>query len=80
MRYNYLNLYQDKISHNERIARSIEPIKEYEAGFGDNALNAIKTGWYMISSLIIIFITLWPLWLIGLIGVIIFFKYKRKKN
>ncbi|PVD53751.1 hypothetical protein DC498_04375 [Terrimonas sp.] len=45
-------------------------------GFGLEILNSVKTGWTIIQSLIIMLVSIWPFWLIG-IGV--WFIFRRRK-
>ncbi|MFT3751023.1 MAG: DUF4349 domain-containing protein [Agriterribacter sp.] len=45
-------------------------------GFGMQILNSVKTGWTIIQSLIIMLVSIWPLWLTG-IG--IWFMFRRRK-
>ena len=45
-------------------------------GFGWNLLNSVKTGWTIIQSLIIMIVSIWPMWLVGA-G--IWFIFRRRK-
>ncbi|MCC6288213.1 MAG: DUF4349 domain-containing protein [Chitinophagaceae bacterium] len=47
-------------------------------GFGLEILNSIKTGWTMIQSLIIMLVSIWPLWVIG-IGLWLVFRRRKLK-
>ncbi|OJY90602.1 MAG: hypothetical protein BGP13_19445 [Sphingobacteriales bacterium 40-81] len=45
-------------------------------GFGMEILNSVKTGWTIIQSLVIMLVSIWPIWLIGT-GV--WFIFRRRK-
>ncbi|MBB4036211.1 hypothetical protein GGR21_002112 [Dysgonomonas hofstadii] len=74
-----INLYQNKISYSEEVVRQQEFVDEYTPGFGNRAIEGLKTGWDIINSLIVFLITIWPLLLITGIGVFIYIRYIRKK-
>ncbi|MFT3946287.1 MAG: DUF4349 domain-containing protein [Agriterribacter sp.] len=51
-------------------------VPDITPGFGLEILNSVKTGWTIIQSLIIMLVSIWPIWLIG-IGV--WFMFRRRK-
>ncbi|MBN8787819.1 MAG: hypothetical protein J0I84_12070, partial [Terrimonas sp.] len=47
-------------------------------GFGMEILNSVKTGWTIIQSLVIMLVSIWPIWLIGTGDWFIFRRRKLK--
>lgn len=52
----------------------------YEPGFGSKSGNALSGGWEILKGIFIIFLYMWPLWLIGGITLLIIFRKKLKRR
>lgn len=52
----------------------------YEPGFGSKSGDALSGGWEILKGIFIIFLYLWPVWLIGGITLLIIFRKKLKRK
>ncbi|CAN5233501.1 DUF4349 domain-containing protein [soil metagenome] len=73
-----LYLYQPQTIRQELIARE-KNIAAYEPCLGNKLGSALSAGWYALRMIIIIIVSLWPLWLIGGIVWIVIRRMLRKK-
>lgn len=69
---------------NEKTIKSIIPysklINEYKPGFGFRLVNAFRTGWEILLSLIIGIVQLWWFFAIGILVLILIINYSRKSK
>lgn len=75
-----LNIYQHEAFRQE-VVKNEKTISAYEPGLGDKLANAAGNGWRGLRFLLVIIVTLWPLWLVA--GVTWFFVrrlIRRKKK
>lgn len=75
-----INLYQDRTEYTEKVARKKEYIKEYEEGFGTQAIESIKAGWHIVCSIFLFLISIWPFILIITIIIIVLIKFTKPKK
>ena len=68
-----LQLYQNETVKQEIIA-SEKDSSSYKPNLGIQILDSLKTGWYILETIFVFMITIWPLLLIGFGG---FFLYKK---
>ncbi len=69
-----LNIYQKESIKQDLIANP----KVYREDFGSRIIGGLKTGWYMIETIIAFFIQMWAVFLIGFVGYCLYKKYLRK--
>jgi len=72
-----INLYQDVMEHKEKVLRQKE-LKTYEPGFGSKIADAFVGGWYILSAILIFLINIWPVLLIIVVIVIVYFRIKKR--
>lgn len=74
-----IKLHQNTSVYTERVLRK-KNIEEYDSNLGEKAKDALYNGWIIVSSLFIFLLNIWPLILIGAIVVILYCKYRKKKE
>lgn len=73
-----VTIYQRKTSKHELIANE-KNIKAYEPGFGYKLIEAIKSGWYLLESIVLALFHLWALILIA-VGIFILYRMVKLRN
>lgn len=75
-----LDVYQREVTRHDMIAND-KAIDSYRPGFGHRLLEAMETGWSFLGNLLLVLVTIWPLYLLGgLVWWIIWFIKKTRKN
>ncbi|MBF7090845.1 DUF4349 domain-containing protein [Flavobacterium sp. ALJ2] len=74
-----LQLYQNQ-SLKQEIVASSKDNNTYKPNIGIEITDALKSGWYMLQSIIVFFLHLWPFILIGTGGFFIYRKYVKKHS
>jgi hypothetical protein len=74
-----IELHQNTIKYNEKVLRNDE-VSGYEPGFGSKVIEALYSGWEMLSVLFIFLINLWPILLIIAISIFLYKKIRNKKD
>ena len=72
-----LQLYQNETVKQEIIA-SEKDSSSYKPNLGIQILDSLKTGWYILETIFVFMITIWPLLLIGFGGFFLYKKYGKK--
>ncbi|KAF2512666.1 DUF4349 domain-containing protein [Flavobacterium zhairuonense] len=72
-----LQLYQNETTRQEIMA-SEKDSAAYKPNLGIQAIDALKSGWYILESILIFFINIWPIILISLGGFFLYKKYIKK--
>lgn len=72
-----LQLYQNETIRQEMMA-SEKDSAAYKPNLGIQAIDALKSGWYILEAILIFFVNLWPFVLIGFGGFFIYKKYIKK--
>lgn len=72
-----LQLYQNETIRQEMMA-SEKDSAAYKPNLGIQAIDALKSGWYILEAILIFFVNLWPFVLIGFCGFFIYKKYVKK--
>lgn len=73
-----LQLYQNETVKQEIMA-SEKNSNAYKPNLGIQILDSLKSGWYILESIFVFLINLWPFIIIGLGGFFIFKKYRKKQ-
>lgn len=76
----YIDLYQDRTEHVERILRKDDNITTYQPGFGSKAIDALSSGWSVVCIIFLFLINIWPLYILAGVAVLIYFRIKKKEN
>ncbi|MRX67541.1 protein of unknown function [Flavobacterium resistens] len=72
-----LQLYQNETIKQE-ITASEKDNAAYKPNLGIQTIDALKSGWYILESILIFFINLWPIILISIGGFFLYKKYLKK--
>ncbi|MFH6965137.1 DUF4349 domain-containing protein [Flavobacterium plurextorum] len=72
-----LQLYQNETIKQEITASEKDP-SDYKPNLGIQIIDALKSGWFILQSILVFFINLWPFILIGIAGFFIYKKYGKK--
>ncbi|WP_026728811.1 DUF4349 domain-containing protein [Flavobacterium denitrificans] len=72
-----LQLYQNETIRQEVMA-SEKDSAAYKPNLGIQIIDALKSGWYILQSILIFFINLWPIILISIGGFFLYKKYIKK--
>lgn len=72
-----LQLYQNETIRQE-ITASEKDNAAYKPNLGIQTIDALKSGWYILESILIFFINLWPVILISIGGFFLYKKYLKK--
>jgi hypothetical protein len=73
-----LQLYQ-----NQSLKQEVVPSKDnntYKPNIGIEIVDSLKSGWYILQSIIVFFINLWPFILIGTAGFFLYRKYVKNQS
>jgi len=76
----YINLYQDQTAYKEKVVRDTEDISAYEPGFGAQTVDALSNGWWLICSIALLLIKIWPIYIVLAIAAIIYFKVRKHRH
>lgn len=76
----YIDLYQDRTEHTEKISHKVENITPYQPGFGSNAIDALSSGWSAVCILFLFLINIWPLYILLGIAFFIYIRIRKKEN
>ncbi|WPO77028.1 DUF4349 domain-containing protein [Flavobacterium sp. KACC 22761] len=72
-----LQLYQNETIRQDVMASEKDSVA-YKPNLGIQAIDALKSGWYILESILIFFINIWPIILISLGGFFLYKKYIKK--
>lgn len=72
-----LQLYQNETIKQEITAGEKDP-SDYKPNLGIQIVDALKSGWLILQSILVFFVNLWPFILIGIAGFFIYKKYGKK--
>lgn len=72
-----LQLYQNETIKQEITAGEKDP-SDYKPNLGIQIIDALKSGWFILQSILVFFVNLWPFILIGIAGFFIYKKYGKK--
>jgi len=72
-----LQIYQREMIKNEMIANEKNP-NAYRPHIGIQIVDSLKTGWFMLETLIAFVVQLWSLILISVVGFLLYKKYAKK--
>ncbi|MEZ0181850.1 DUF4349 domain-containing protein [Flavobacterium oncorhynchi] len=72
-----LQLYQNETIKQEITAGEKDP-SDYKPNLGIQIIDALKSGWLILQSILVFFVNLWPFILIGIAGFFIYKKYGKK--
>lgn len=73
-----LQLYQNETIRQETMA-SEKNSNAYKPNLGLQMLDSLKSGWYILESIFVFLINLWPFIIIGLGGFFLYKKYEKKQ-
>jgi hypothetical protein len=74
-----LQLYQNDTTKQQIIATEKDS-NTYKANIGIQLLDSLKNGWYILESIIVFLISLWPFILISTAGFILYKKHQKKQK
>ncbi|CAD0005814.1 DUF4349 domain-containing protein [Flavobacterium salmonis] len=72
-----LQLYQNETIKQEIIAGEKDPAA-YKPNLGIQIIDSLKSGWYILQSILVFFVNLWPFILISIGGFFLYKKYLKK--
>ncbi|MEG2102894.1 MAG: DUF4349 domain-containing protein [Flavobacterium sp.] len=72
-----LQLYQNETIKQEITAGEKDP-SDYKPNLGIQIIDALKSGWFILQSILVFFVNLWPFILIGIAAFFIYKKYGKK--
>ncbi|WP_431245096.1 DUF4349 domain-containing protein [Flavobacterium sp. P21] len=72
-----LRLYQNETIRQEVMASEKDSVA-YKPNLGIQTIDALKSGWYILESILIFFINIWPIILISIGGFFLYRKYIKK--
>lgn len=73
-----LNFYQREVARYDMIPNE-KSISSYRPGYGSRLVESLEAGWYFLGNLLLVLITIWPLYLVG--GIVWFtIRYFRRKK
>lgn len=73
-----LQLYQNETIKQEIIAGEKDPAA-YKPNLGIQIIDSLKSGWYILQSILVFFVNLWPFILISIGGFFLYKKIKKKQ-
>jgi hypothetical protein len=74
-----LQLYQNETTKQELIASERDP-STYRANIGIQILDSLKNGWYILETIFIFLINLWPFILLSAAGFFLYKKHEKKQK
>lgn len=75
-----IELYQDNVEYARRILKENDAYEVYKPGFGEQILDALGNGWLIVSDIFIFLISIWPILLMVVAGIVVFQKIRKKKE
>lgn len=74
-----IDIYQDIKEYSNKVLRT-ENIEGYDSGFGVRVVDGLANGWYIVTVIFLFLINIWPIMLVVVVSLGIYFRIRRKQN